>query len=59
MGSYTLTCIKDPGVITPDYYLENYVLNKEMSIFFWNDYLLYTPSYYVKGDDTDKKLILY
>ena len=26
-----------------------------MSIFFWNDYLLYTPSYYVKGDDTDKK----
>ena len=37
------------------YYLENYILNKEMSIFFWNDYLLYTPSYYVKGDDTDKK----
>ena len=28
VGSYTLTCIKDPGVITPDYYLENYEVEK-------------------------------
>ena len=36
------------------YSLENYVLKKEMSIYFWNDYLLYTPSYYLSSDN-DKK----
>ena len=34
--------------------LEDYVLNKEMSINFWNDYLLFTPSYYVNGDGNKK-----
>ncbi len=26
--SYTLTCIMNPGIITPDYYLENYKVDK-------------------------------
>ena len=26
--SFTLTCIKDPGIITPNYYLENYKIEK-------------------------------
>ena len=26
--TYTLTCIKDPGIITPDYYMENYDVDK-------------------------------
>ena len=34
--------------------LENYILYKEMSIHFWNDYLLYTPSYYKSGDGEKK-----
>ena len=38
-----------------NYYLENYVLNKEMSIYFWNDYLLYSPTYYDKSDTKDNK----
>lgn len=26
--TYTLTCIMDPGIISPDYYLENYEVEK-------------------------------
>ena len=26
--TYTLTCIMDPGIISPDYYLENYEVDK-------------------------------
>lgn len=26
--TYSLTCLMDPGIITPDYYLENYEANK-------------------------------
>ena len=26
--TYTLTCIMDPGIITPDYYMENYDVDK-------------------------------
>ena len=28
VSTYTLTCIMDPGIITPDYYLENYEVDK-------------------------------
>ena len=35
--------------------LEDYVLNKDMSIYFWNDYLLYTPTYYDKSDTKENK----
>ena len=27
-GTYTLTCIMDPGIIPPDFYLENYEVDK-------------------------------
>ena len=28
VSTYTLTCILDPGIISPDYYLENYEVDK-------------------------------
>ena len=34
------------------YNMNDYHLNKEMSAYFWKDYLLYIPSYYVNSDSS-------